>query len=147
MTAADRQWAFSGTKQISEPLRIDAARLQDYLSAHVPAFAGPLIIQQFKGGQSNPTYLLQTPTKNYVLRRKPPGKLLPSAHAIDREFRVIGALHGQNFPVPEPIIYCDDPSITGTPFYLMAHVDGRVFWNPDMPGVTPRERAVVYDAM
>ena len=147
MTAADRQSAFSGTKAVAEPLRIDAARLQDYLAAHVPGFSGPLTVQQFKGGQSNPTYLLITPSRRYVLRRKPPGKLLPSAHAVDREFRVIGALHAQNFPVPEPILYCDDPEVVGTAFYLMAHVEGQVFWNPDMPGAMPAERAAVYDAM
>jgi aminoglycoside phosphotransferase (APT) family kinase protein len=147
MAAHDRQSAFSGTKEVSEPLRLDAARLQDYLAKHVAGFAGPLKVQQFKGGQSNPTYLLETPTRNYVLRRKPPGKLLPSAHAVDREFRVISALHAQNFPVPEPMTYCDDPSIAGTPFYVMAHVEGRVFWNPDMPAVAAAERAVIYDAM
>ena len=147
MTAADRQSAFSGTKAVAEPLRIDTARLQDYLATHVRGFSGPLTLQQFKGGQSNPTYLLITPSRRYVLRRKPPGKLLPSAHAVDREFRVIGALHAQNFPVPEPILYCDDPEIAGTAFYLMAHVEGRVFWNPDMPGATPAERAAVYGAM
>src|SRR5688572_16977899 len=130
MIATDRQSAFSGTKEVADALRIDAARLQDYLAAHVPGFSGPLTVQQFKGGQSNPTYLLDTSSRRYVLRRKPPGKLLPSAHAVDREFRVIGALHAQNFPVPEPILYCDDPEVAGTPFYLMAHVEGRVFWNP-----------------
>jgi aminoglycoside phosphotransferase (APT) family kinase protein len=147
MTATDRQSTFSGTKEVADALRIDAARLQDYLAVHVPGFSGPLTVQQFKGGQSNPTYLLDTPLRRYVLRRKPPGKLLPSAHAVDREFRVIGALHAQNFPVPEPILYCDDPRVAGTAFYLMAHVEGRVFWNPDMPGAMPAERAAVYDAM
>jgi aminoglycoside phosphotransferase (APT) family kinase protein len=147
MTATDRQSAFSGTKVVADALRIDTARLQDYLIAHVAGFVGPLKVQQFKGGQSNPTYLLETPARRYVLRRKPPGKLLPSAHAVDREFRVIGALHGQNFPVPEPVLYCAEESIVGTPFYLMAHVEGRVFWNPHMPGVAAGERASVYDAM
>ena len=103
MTGIDRQQAFSGTKEAAGALRIDAARLEKYLSAQVRDFAGPLTIQQFKGGQSNPTYLLQTPARRYVLRRKPPGKLLPSAHAVDREFRVISALHAQNFPVAEPL--------------------------------------------
>jgi aminoglycoside phosphotransferase (APT) family kinase protein len=147
MTVTDRQSAYSGTKTMADTLRIDAARLQNYLAKSVPGFAGPLTAQQFKGGQSNPTYLLQTPIRNYVLRRKPPGKLLPSAHAVDREYRVIAALHAHSFPVPTPILYCDDPEIAGTPFYLMAHVEGRVFWNPDMPGVSPAERAAVYDAM
>src|SRR5829696_8843454 len=144
---ADRQFVFSGTKEVSEPLHIDAERLQSYLAEHVPDFVGPLRLQQFKGGQSNPTYLLETAARRYVLRRKPPGKLLPSAHSVDREFRVISGLHAQNFPVPESITYCDDPEVVGTPFYVMAHVEGREFWNPDMPGVAPAERAAVYDAM
>ena len=93
----------------------------------------PLAVRQFKGGQSNPTYLLETPARRYVLRRKPPGKLLPSAHAVDREFRVISALHAQGFPVAAPVLYCDDAGIVGTPFYVMSHVDGRVIWEPHMP--------------
>ena len=93
MQKIDRQVAFTGTKDVAEPLRFDPARLEAYLTREVPGFAGPLTVQQFKGGQSNPTYLLETPSRKYVLRRKPPGKLLPSAHAVDREFRVIQALH------------------------------------------------------
>jgi aminoglycoside phosphotransferase (APT) family kinase protein len=147
MTAIDRQQAFSGTKEAAPALRLDAARLEKYLTAQVAGFAGPLTVKQFKGGQSNPTYLLQTPARAYVLRRKPPGKLLPSAHAVDREYRVIRALHAQGFPVAEPLLYCDNDSIAGTAFYLMAFVDGRVFWEPQMPGSNPQERAAVYDAM
>jgi len=147
MTNLDRQQAFSGTKEVASALALDAARLENYLAAQVAGFAGPLTIQQFKGGQSNPTYLLQTPGRAYVLRRKPPGKLLPSAHAVDREYRVIRALHGQGFPVAEPLLYCDDESVAGTAFYLMSFVDGRVFWEPQMPGSNPAERAAVYDAM
>jgi aminoglycoside phosphotransferase (APT) family kinase protein len=105
------------------------------------------VVRQFKGGQSNPTYLLETPARRYVLRRKPPGKLLPSAHAVDREYRVIRALFAQNFPVAEPLLYCDDESVAGTAFYVMAFADGRVFWEPQMPGSSPVERAAVYDAM
>jgi len=89
MTNSDRQNSFSGTKDVAEPLRFDAGRLEDYLRAHVPGFVGPIVVSQFKGGQSNPTYLVETPLRRYVLRRKPPGKLLPSAHAVDREYRVI----------------------------------------------------------
>jgi aminoglycoside phosphotransferase (APT) family kinase protein len=147
MTTLDRQQAFSGTKEAAGALRVDAARLENYLSAQVRGFAGPLTIQQFKGGQSNPTYLFQTPARRYVLRRKPPGKLLPSAHAVDREFRVISALHVQNFPVAEPLCFCADESVAGTPFYVMSFADGRVFWEPQMPGSNPAERAAVYDAM
>src|SRR5262249_61439148 len=101
-----------------------APRLDAPLPRSRPALAGPLAIHHFKGGQSNPTYLSETPARRYVLRRKPPGQLLPSAHAVDREFRVIGALHAQRFPVPQPLLYCEDPSIVGTPFYLMGHVEG-----------------------
>jgi len=103
-------------------------------------------VRQFKGGQSNPTYLIETPTRRFVLRRKPPGKLLPSAHAVDREFRVIGALSAQGFPVAPPLLYCEDASVIGTPFYLMGHVEGRVFWEPRMPAAAPAERAAIYDA-
>ena len=99
MPQIDRQATFSGTKDVAAALAIDAARLQAYLASRLPDFQGPLAVRQFKGGQSNPTYLLETPARRYVLRRKPPGKLLPSAHAVDREFRVIGALHAQGFPV------------------------------------------------
>jgi aminoglycoside phosphotransferase (APT) family kinase protein len=147
MSRTDRQTAFTGTKDVAAPLRIDAATLESYLQRHVAGFAGPLSLRQFKGGQSNPTYLLATPARRYVLRRKPPGKLLPSAHAVDREYRVIRALHAQNFPVAEPVLYCADENIAGTPFYVMAFVEGRVFWNPAMPGSNPAERAAVYDAM
>ena len=147
MTSIDRQQAFSGTKEVAAALRIDAARLAQYLAAHVKDFAGPLSVKQFKGGQSNPTYFLETPARRYVLRRKPPGRLLPSAHAVDREYRVIRALSGQGFPVAEPILYCDDAAVAGTAFYVMGFVDGRVFWEPQMPGSNPAERAAVYDAM
>jgi aminoglycoside phosphotransferase (APT) family kinase protein len=147
MAKIERQVAFSGTKEVAEPLRFDVARLEAYLMQHVTGFAGPLAVNQFKGGQSNPTYLLTTPARRYVLRRKPPGKLLPSAHAVDREFRVISALHGQNFPVADPVIYCADDGVVGTPFYVMGYADGRVIWEPDMPGVSAEERAAVYDAM
>ena len=90
---------------------------------------------------------METPLRRYVLRRKPPGKLLPSAHAVDREHRIISALSAQDFPVAEPVLYCADESIVGTPFFVMAHVDGRVFWEPQMPASNPAERAAVYDAM
>jgi len=147
MTTIDRQQAFSGTKEAAPALRIDTERLESYLAAQVKGFAGPLTIKQFKGGQSNPTYLLKTPARAYVLRRKPPGKLLPSAHAVDREFRVVRALSPQRFPVAEPMLYCDDESVAGTAFYVMSFVAGRVFWEPQMPGSSAAERAAVYEAM
>lgn len=143
----DRQQAFSGTKDAAPALALDAARLQRHLAAHIDGFAGALTVKQFKGGQSNPTYLLETPRHRYVLRRKPPGKLLPSAHAVDREYRVISALHAQGFPVARPFLYCADESVAGTAFYVMDFVDGRVFWEPQMPASDPAERAGVYAAM
>jgi aminoglycoside phosphotransferase (APT) family kinase protein len=147
MPSIDRQGTFSGTKDVAPALAFDTARLEQHLKSRIAGFAGPLAVRQFKGGQSNPTYLLETPTRRYVLRRKPPGKLLPSAHAVDREFRVISALCAQAFPVAEPMLYCADESVAGTPFYVMAHVEGRVVWEPHMPGAAPAERAAVYDAM
>jgi aminoglycoside phosphotransferase (APT) family kinase protein len=147
MASIDRQQAFSGTKEAAGALALDAARLEKFLSRAVAGFAGPLSVKQFKGGQSNPTYLLETPARRYVLRRKPPGKLLPSAHAVDREYRVISALHAQNFPVAAPLAFCADESVAGTPFYVMDFADGRVFWEPQMPGSQAKERAAVYDAM
>jgi aminoglycoside phosphotransferase (APT) family kinase protein len=143
----DRQDTFSGTKEVAPALAFDSTRLEAYLQSHLPQFQGPLTVRQFKGGQSNPTYLLETPAQRYVLRRKPPGRLLPSAHAVDREFRVISALHAQGFPVAEPLLYCADEVVAGTPFYVMAHVEGRVLWEPHMPDASTAERAAVYDAM
>src|SRR5436190_23183853 len=147
MTKTDRQATYTGTKEVAVPLRFDATRLEAYLTTNVPAFKGPLSVRQFRGGQSNPTYYLETPARKYVLRRKPPGKLLPSAHAVDREFKVITALSAQNFPVAEPVIYCADESIAGTPFYVMGFVEGRVIWVPDMPDSDREERAAGFDAM
>ena len=147
MPQIDRQSAFSGTKEVAPPLAIDVGRLQGFLASRLPEFNAVLMVRQFKGGQSNPTYLLEVAGRRYVLRRKPPGKLLPSAHAVDREFRVISALHARRFPVAEPVLYCEDAGIAGTPFYVMAFVDGRVVWEPHMPQAHARERAAVYDAM
>jgi len=147
MTSIDRQKIFSGTKDAAPALSLNVGRLERYLITAIAGFAGPLVIKQFKGGQSNPTYLLETPARRYVLRRKPPGKLLPSAHAVDREYRVISALHGQGFPVAEALVYCADESVVGTPFYVMGFVDGRVFWEPEMPLSNASERAAVYASM
>jgi aminoglycoside phosphotransferase (APT) family kinase protein len=147
MTALDRQSAFSGTRDVDERLRIDVGRLESYLQDQIAGFAGPAVVSQFKGGQSNPTYLIETPLRRYALRRKPPGKLLPSAHAVDREYRVISALYGQGFPVAEPLLYCADEAVIGTAFFVTAYVEGRVFWEPQMPASLAAERAQIYDAM
>src|SRR3974377_1694789 len=141
------QEKFSGTKDVAEAHRFDVKKLEAYLAERIEGFHKPLEVRQFKGGQSNPTYQLITPNRKYVLRRKPPGKLLPSAHAVDREYRVIRALHAQNFPVAEPLVYCGDESVAGTPFFVMTFVNGRLCWEPQMPGSNPAERAAVYDAM
>lgn len=143
----DRQEAFSGVKDVAPTLAFEEAALERYLVERAPGFSGPLTVKQFKGGQSNPTYFLSTPLRNYVLRRKPPGKLLASAHAVDREFRVTSALHAQRFPVPEPVCLCEDESVIGTAFYVMGHVEGRIFWDPAIPESNPAERAAIFDAM
>ena len=147
MSVSDRQSLFSGTQDVAERLRFDVGRLETYLRKHVEGFAGPITLRQFKGGQSNPTYLVETARRRYVLRRKPPGKLLPSAHAVDREYRVIRALHAQDFPVADPVLYCADETVIGTAFFVMSYVEGRVFWDAQMPASNPAERAQVYDAM
>jgi aminoglycoside phosphotransferase (APT) family kinase protein len=126
--------------------RIDESRLATFLGDTVDDYAGPLSVRQFEGGQSNPTYLLITPVRQYVLRRKPPGVLLKSAHAVDREFRVMKTLFERGFPVPEPLVLCEDDAVLGTAFYVMRHVPGRVFLINSMPDLTPAERAAVYDS-
>jgi len=127
--------------------RFDEARLDAWLRATLADYRGPLAVKQFDGGQSNPTYLLQTPARKYVLRRKPPGVLLKSAHAVDREFRVLRALSSQGFPVPEPLILCEDESVIGTMFYVMQHVEGRIFWDCAMPDLAREDRAAIFDAV
>ncbi len=143
----DRQTVFSGTKDVPEALAFDVDRLSAWLEKAVPEFKGPLAARQFKGGQSNPTYMIEAASGRYVLRRKPPGKLLPSAHAVDREFKVLSALHGAGFPVARPLILCDDDAVVGTMFYLMDFIEGRVYWVPELPGCDPQERSAIYDAM
>jgi aminoglycoside phosphotransferase (APT) family kinase protein len=140
-----RQEQFSGSGSVRHGHELDLPRLQTYLRGHVENFSGPLTVKQFKGGQSNPTYLLQSPSGSYVMRRKPPGQLLKSAHAVDREFRVLSALHGVGFPVPKPLVLCTDENVAGTMFYLMQYVQGRVFWDLDLPGLSPAERRAIYD--
>jgi aminoglycoside phosphotransferase (APT) family kinase protein len=125
----------------------DTGALARYLQGIGVAGTGPLAVMQFQGGQSNPTYRIATGTRRMVLRRKPPGALLPSAHAVDREFRVMKALAGTDVPVPRMIALCEDAAVIGTPFYLMEHVDGRVLWDPTLPAMTPVERSAHYDEL
>jgi aminoglycoside phosphotransferase (APT) family kinase protein len=142
-TAAD---FFSGTKPVEERHRIDEARLDEWMRDNVEDYRGPLTVSQFKGGQSNPTYRLDTPGRSYVLRRKPFGKLLPSAHAVDREYRVITALHGAGFPVARSYGLCIDDSVIGAAFYIMSMVEGRIFWDGTLPGIDPAERRAIYES-
>jgi aminoglycoside phosphotransferase (APT) family kinase protein len=113
----------------------------------VPGFSGPLAVEQFKGGQSNPTYKLATPGRSYVLRRKPPGKLLPGAHAVDREYRAIDALGRQGFPVARALGLCLEEDVIGTSFYVMEMVEGRIFWEAALPEVPSKDRPAYFDAM
>lgn len=129
------------------PYDLPAETLARYLEAQVSGFRGPLTATKFKGGQSNPTYRIDAASGTYVLRRKPPGKLLPSAHAVDREYRVLRALHGGAAPVAQPLHLCADESVIGSMFYLMAFVDGRIFWDPALPDAEPADRGAIYDAI
>jgi aminoglycoside phosphotransferase (APT) family kinase protein len=139
---------FAGTMPVAERQRFDEAALERYLCAHIEGFRGPLRVAQFRGGQSNPTFLLTAGDgAQYVLRKKPAGVLLPSAHAVDREFRVISALHGSAVPVARPVCLCTDESVVGTMFYVMGYAAGRNFWDPTLPGMTVSERAATYDEM
>ena len=140
-----RQEQFSGTREVREAHQFDMAQLEEYMLSHVESFIAPLTVHQFKGGQSNPTYLLESPSGKYVMRRKPPGKLLKSAHAVDREFKVISALYAADFPVPRPYVLCKDEGIVGTMFFIMEFVDGRIFWELDLPGLVPEERTAIYE--
>ncbi len=126
---------------------LDLEKLQPYLEQHIPGFNGQLTAEKFAGGQSNPTFKLSAGGKHYVLRRKPPGELLKSAHAVDREFTVISALQGTEVPVPEAYCLCEDDSVIGSMFYVMEFMDGRVFWDPTLPEVSDEERAAIYDEM
>ncbi len=133
---------FVGTKPVEERHRIDVAALEKFLSFRIAA------LEQFKGGQSNPTYRISAADgRRFVLRRKPPGKLLPSAHAVDREFRVIQALHPTGFPVARPHVLCEDESVVGTAFYVMDFVEGRVLWDQSLPGMSKSERAAIWEEL
>lgn len=144
--AASRDSEFSGTKDVEERHRFNEANLDKWMRENVEGYAGPLKVSQFKGGQSNPTYRLDTPGNSYVLRRKPFGKLLPSAHAVDREYRVITALHAQGFAAARTYGLCTDDSVIGTMFYIMQMVEGRVFWDQTLPAVQREERRPIFEA-
>lgn len=145
--AIDRQASFSGTKPVPDALAFDAERLRIWLSEKLDGDPGALNIAQFKGGQSNPTYRVDSAHGAFVLRRKPPGTLLASAHAIDREYRVLEALSREKFPVARPIGYETDTTLIGSEFYVMECVEGRVIWEPWIPQSNPTERAAIFDAM
>jgi len=137
----------SDTTAVREAHRFDEAKLAAWLQSHVGGYAGPLTVRQFKGGQSNPTYRLDTPGHSYVLRRKPMGKLLAGAHAVDREARVQQALAATGFPVPTVHALCTDDEVIGSWFYVMDCVQGRIFWDPTLPSVGQQERRRYFDAM
>jgi aminoglycoside phosphotransferase (APT) family kinase protein len=139
--------AYIGTRPVAEAHRFDVPALERYLREHIEGFEEPLVVEQFKGGQSNPTYRLSAGGKHYVMRRKPPGTLLPSAHAVDREYRVISALASTDVPVARTYVLCADESVIGTMFYVMDYVEGRVLWDPQLPGMTPVERSALFDEM
>ncbi len=143
----DRSAQNSGTAEVREAHRFDVGRLERWLEREVPGFAGPLSVEQFKGGQSNPTYKLATPARAYVLRRKPPGRLLPGAHAVEREYRVIAALGKHGFPVARALALCEDDGVIGTAFYVMDMVAGRIFWEAAFPELSAAERPAYFDAM
>lgn len=136
---------FKGTKPVEDRHRLDDVALDAWLKVNVEGYAGPLTINQFKGGQSNPTYQLVTPSRKYVLRKKPGGKLLPSAHAVDREFRVMSALYPTGFPVARQYALCTDDSVLGAMFYVMEMVEGRVLWNGALPEMTKEDRRKTYE--
>lgn len=126
---------------------LDELALARYLEAHWPGFKGPVTVEKFAGGQSNPTFMLTHADGKAVLRKKPPGQLLKSAHAVDREYRVMKALNGTDVPVPTMHVLCEDESVIGTAFYVMEYVDGRIIWDPAIPDVSKDDRSAIYDAM
>jgi aminoglycoside phosphotransferase (APT) family kinase protein len=139
----------TGTKPVAASHAFDVQALQAHLQTHLPGFTGPLQVEQFKGGQSNPTYKLVTPARSYVMRTKPgpAAKLLPSAHAIEREYRVMSALQGSDVPVPRMHLLCEDESVIGRAFFVMEFMQGRVLWDQSLPGMAPAERTQMYDEL
>jgi aminoglycoside phosphotransferase (APT) family kinase protein len=140
---------FTGTRPVSEQHAFDIPTLQHWLATHVEGFNGPLSVEMFKGGQSNPTYKLITPQRAYVMRAKPGpvAKLLPSAHAIEREFRVMSSLHGSGVPVAQMHALCEDESVIGRAFYVMECVEGRVMWDQSLPDMSREQRGAIYNEM
>lgn len=138
---------FTGTRAVVAQHAFDLDRLASFMREQVPGYDGELHVEQFKGGQSNPTFRLSAGGKHYVMRRKPPGVLLPSAHAVEREFRVINALAASAVPVPRAYALCEDPATIGTAFYIMDCVEGRVLWDPTLPGMTPTQRTAHFDEL
>jgi len=137
---------YTGTRPVSDKHAFDVATLEAYLRQHLPGFSGPLNVEMFKGGQSNPTYKLLTPGQTYVMRAKPGpvSMLLPSAHAIEREYRVMSGLASSQVPVPRMYCLCEDESVIGRAFYVMEYVEGRVLWDQSLPGMTPAQRRDIY---
>ena len=140
---------FTGTMPVQERHRFDAAALERWLRGHIEGYSGPLSVEQYKGGQSNPTFRLGAGGRRYVLRAKPgpAAKLLPSAHAVEREYRVMSALAAAGIPVPKMLALCEDESVIGRAFFVMECVEGRVLWDQSLPGMAPSERGAVYDEM
>jgi len=136
-----------GAKLIAPPHSFDTAALAAYLRANVDPGISDLVVEQYQGGQSNPTYRVSAGDARYVLRRKPPGKLLPSAHAVDREYRVMSALASSDVPVARTYALCEDDAVIGTTFYVMEYIEGRILWDPTLPGMSPAERAAHYDEL
>lgn len=145
--SGDAQEKNEGTTPVRPGFAFDEAALSRWMADHVPGFEGPLSVEQFKGGQSNPTYKLVTPGRSYVLRRKPPGQLLKGAHAVDREVAVLTGLEKASFPVAHVHALCTDDSVIGTWFYIMDLVEGRIFWDATIPQVSAAERPAYFDAM
>ncbi|HEY0846224.1 MAG TPA: phosphotransferase [Noviherbaspirillum sp.] len=143
----DAHERFVGTRPVAPQHAFDVDRLAAFMHEHVEGFSGELQVEQFKGGQSNPTFLLSAGGKQYVMRRKPPGTLLPSAHAVDREYRVITALAKTDVPVARTYALCEDESVIGTMFYIMDYVQGRILWDPSLPGMRPEERRAIFNEM
>ncbi len=141
---SDAQSLFTGTRPVAQQHAFDESALANWMVSNVEGFAGPMKVEQFKGGQSNPTFLIHAGGRRYVMRRKPPGDLLPSAHAVDREYRVISALATTDVPVAKAHALCTDTSVIGSMFYVMDHVEGRILWDPKLPGMTRAERGDIF---